>query len=295
MKTANALPLLNHSPMLPAVADSVSAYVSTVRAIPLLSAEEEQELARRCFFHKDKEAARALCLANLRLVVSLAHKYDGYGLDRADLIQAGNIGLLSAVRRFDPQRGVRFATFAVYWIRSEMHEFIIANWRIVKIATTKAQRKLFFNMRKLFNSQHEHFNAEAVASELEVDVDTVQDMRARITNTAHTSDAVSFANDDDGDGESASKTEHYIADTSDDSQDPEVLLETQAKQAVMQAAFDSLNDREQAIISARRLSEPAQTLQTLSDQHQISIERVRQIEAAALKKMTAHVAKHWTA
>ena len=279
---------LTHYFVAPA-ADSLAAYIDRVRKIPLLSEAEELSLARRCYHNHDKEAARMLCISNLRLVVSLSYKYDGYGLDRADVIQAGNIGLLKAVGRFNPARGARFATFAVHWIRAEIHDFVIANWRIVKIATTKAQRKLFFNMRKLTQKNTERFDAEAVARELEVKPDEVIEMRARLRNT----NAVPLTATDDDDDNAA--PEARIADHSEGGGDPAVQMEERAKRALMQQAYESLNERERAIVQGRRLRDPALTLQQLADERGLSVERVRQIEAAAMKKMTAFIRTRWEA
>lgn len=277
---------------LPSLADSLSAYLRRVESIPLLSAAEEHRLAMRYHRNKDdREAARTLCLANLRLVVHQAYQNNGYGLDVADLIQAGNIGLLTAVQRFNPTRGVRFATFAVHWIRSSIYDFILNNWRIVKVATTKAQRKLFFNKHKLFASEHERFDAQAVADELDVGVGEVHEMRTRLANTANTSDAMAAGEDDAG--APRRKTEEVVADVSDDAASSLAVWEDRAKQKLMQDAFATLSAREQAVVSARRLDDPPATLQTLAARHKISLERVRQVEAAAMKKMSAYVREHW--
>ena len=262
----------------PAITDSLSAYIRAVSSIPLLSVEEERQLTERLHKHNDTAAARKLALSNLRLVVSVARGYSGYGLDQTDLIQEGNIGLLRAIRKFDPSRGVRLATFAVYWIRAEMHEFIIRNWRIVKIATTKAQRKLFFNMRRLTAiATGRRTDSEQVAKELGVTVKEVDDMRNRLAGT----DTVALSTlEEDSPG-----AEAVVADSSAIAIDPEDALELSDKSRLLAAALNKIKGRERDIFVARRLSDPPQTLQSLAVAHKVSVERVRQIEMATFKKL----------
>ncbi len=267
---------------LPSISDRLSAYISAVNAFPILSEAEEQRLALRLQEENDTEAARQLVLANLRLVVSVSRSYSGYGLNQSDLIQEGNLGLLKAVRKFDPQRGARLATFATYWIKAEMQEFIVRNWRLVKIATTKAQRKLFFHKGRLLkkNTGAAADNA-ALAKELNVSAEEVVEMRQRLHNT----DMVVMSETDDD--------EHPGADThlKDESGvlGVEDALEEKSKRQALTQAFGSINARERDVLSARRLQDPPSTLQELAKKHGISIERVRQIEGIAFKKVTAAV------
>ena len=273
--------LITKFPTLPAVADSLSAYISAVGKLPVLSADEEKALAIALRDNNDTEAARRLILGNLHLVISVSRGYSGYGLNQSDLIQEGNIGLMKAVRKFDVTRGVRLATFAVYWIKAEMHEFIIRNWRIVKIATTKAQRKLFFNKNRLDKSVHSDDN-ETIARELNVKPEEVGDMRARLyqTNTA----ALSTDSEDDAPG-----AEAYLADESAGA-GAEEQLEQKFREQVLTEAVAALNEREGAILKARRFAEPPATLKQLAAKYNISMERVRQIEAAAFDKV-AHTVR----
>lgn len=278
--TATTAIALKNLPALPPVADSLAAYIGAVNALPLLSEKEERALALRLKKHNDTEAARCLVLANLRLVVGISRGYAGYGLQQGDLIQEGNIGLLKAVRKFDPARGARLATFAVYWIKAEMHEFIIRNWRIVKIATTKAQRKLFFNKNRLMKGNAAADNA-AIARDLNVQVEEVQEMRNRL----HNSNAVALVAED---GDNTPAAEWQLADTSRAAA-TEDRLEERCRLQALEKAMRRLGARERDILSARRLAEPPQTLQALATAHGISVERVRQIESAALRKVAALV------
>ena len=269
--------------MLPAPADSLGAYVSAVRNIPLLSEAEETALADRYQSSQDREAAQKLTVSNLRLVVSVARSYDGYGLSQVDLIQEGNIGLLKAVKKFVPGRGARLATFAMYWIKAEIHEFIIRNWRIVKIATTKAQRKLFFSMSKLRNrvSSLSVDNAN-IAKTLNVKVEEVEEMRNRLYAT----DTVPLSTDDEDDG--AGGAERHLVDASPVADPEQALLDSYRRRAVGEA-LGQLNERERRIIDARHLSDEPKTLQQLADVLEVSVERVRQIEAAAMRKIASLV------
>lgn len=272
---------------LPSVVDSYSAYVRAVGEIPPLDEKEERNLAVSYRRDNDLTAARRLAMAHLRLVVSVARGYAGYGLEPGDLIQEGNIGLLKAVKKYDPDRGARLGTFAVYWIRAEIHNFVLRNWRIVKIATTKAQRKLFFNMRRLFeaNSAGAVRNAAEVAGELGVRAEEVSDMRQRVRNM----NLVAMSAENDGE---ATGAETILAAASESS-DPEALLLANRSEAEKMAglsdALDALDERSRAIIESRRLREPPETLHELSAKLNISAERVRQLEAAALRKMRCNI------
>lgn len=266
---------------------SADAYIARLKQIPVLSTEEEIELAERYYQDQDLIAAKKLIIANLRFVVHIAQTYMGYGLALADLIQEGNIGLMKAVRRFDPKVGVRLISFAVHWIKAEIQEFILRNWRIVKIATTKAQRKLFFNLRKMkthlgwFNQKE----IEAVARDLGVKPETVREMEARLASNDMSLD---ISNDENGD----SKATHYpLLDLhfEDNRYDPARLLEasntTESSQDHLHKALARLDEREQTIIRDRWLTEPKITLQELADRYQVSAERVRQLEQKAIKEL----------
>ena len=275
---------------LPVVADSLDAYIQQVNAIPLLSDEQEQELARRLQLQNDLEAARQLILPHLRFVVRIARGYLGYGLALGDLIQEGNIGLMKAVKRFDPTYGVRLVTFAVHWIRAEIQEFILRNWRIVKVATTKAQRKLFFNLRSGkkrlgWMSQDE---VDAMADDLDVGADTVLEMESRMSGQDIAYDPYSGANDSDGD--MVLTPAEYLADRTSD---PLVQLEgsdweDQARSQFADA-LENLDDRSRAILQRRWLDDEKTTLQELAAEYGVSAERIRQIETAAIKKLRACV------
>ncbi len=260
-------------------------YLAAVAKLPRLDAEEERQLACRFRETGDIEAARQLVLANLRFVAHVARGYLGYGLALQDLIQEGNIGLMKAVKRFDPSVGVRLVSFAVHWIKAEIHEYIIQNWRIVKVATTKAQRKLFFNLRK-----HKHqlgwLNAEeanSVADELGVDIRTVYEMEGRLSAQDMPYDAA----DDSEDGEKdLSAPVHYLAQAH---ADPADLLEEddwgQHKQQRLISAIEALDDRSRDIIKSRWLSEEKLTLHDLAARYNVSAERIRQLENSAMKRV----------
>jgi RNA polymerase sigma-32 factor len=263
---------------------SIDAYVNTVSSLPRLGAEEEWALATRFRESDDLDAARQLVLANLRFVVHIARGYMGYGLPLPDLIQEGNIGLMKAVKRYDPNVGVRLVSFAVHWIRAEIHEFIIQNWRIVKVATTKAQRKLFFNLRKLKNrlGWFTHEEAEVVADELGVDVASVFEMENRLAGQD-----VSFEpHEDESDDREISAPVHFLSKPSDD---PALAIaddEWEEKTRVRLAdALEKLDDRSRDILASRWLREDKATLHDLAERHQVSAERVRQIENSAIKKL----------
>lgn len=268
-------------------AASVESYIASVYRIPVLSAQEEQELAEHLRQHSDLEAARRLILHNLRFVVQIARGYSGYGLPLADLIQEGNVGLMKAVKRFDPAVGVRLISFAVHWIRAEIHEFILKNWRIVKVATTKAQRKLFFNLRsgkKALGWMNKR-EVDTMAHDLGVTSKDVMEMEARMS-----SGDMSYDPDPDEGTEFHFTPEQYI---SDGSPDPEQSLEDEDwedyQENRLNHAMMSLDDRSRAIIKRRWMDEPKATLHDLADEYGISAERIRQIESQAMKKLKANM------
>ena len=261
---------------------SLDAYIQRAGQIPLLSASEERELAIQFRRDNNLEAARRLVMSHLRFVVKIARGYMGYGLSLADLVQEGNVGLMKAVKRFDPEVGVRLVSFAVHWIKAEIHEFILRNWRIVKVATTKAQRKLFFNLR----SSKKHlgwFNkneVDDVAAKLDVKPKTVVEMEARLY--AHDA-AFDGGNTDDSRDFSPSRT------LADNSMDPAKLLESEDFQAKNKSrlyeAFAKLDSRSQIILQKRWLNENKTTLQDLAKEFSISAERIRQLEQQAMQKI----------
>jgi RNA polymerase sigma-32 factor len=274
--------------LVPAGTGSLDAYIQEVNKIPVLSFEFEQELARRFRDDDEIEAARRMVLAHLRFVVHVAKGYTGYGLALGDLIQEGNIGLMKAVKRFDPDHGVRLVSFAVHWIRAEMHEFILKNWRIVKVATTKAQRKLFFNLRKSkkrlgwLNYKEVHAVAEALGVKPEV----VLEMESRLSGQDVGFDLPPNADDEIP----------YVAPVAyleSKSRDPEMELEssdwTNHNNTLLYAGLDELDERSQDIIRSRWLGDRKMTLQHLANRYGISAERVRQLEGNALRKMRASI------
>jgi len=268
----------------PASLGSLDHYIQSVNRFPLLTAEQEGELARRWQDTQDVDAARQLVLSHLRLVVAVSRKYIGYGLPQGDLIQEGNVGLMKAVRRFDPNRGVRLVSFALHWIRAEMHEYILRNWRLVKVATTKAQRKLFFNLRSMKSSSHALTTAEAaaIAKELGVKPEEVVEMETRMGGHDIALDPVPSDDDDNAYSPIA-----WLTDTTDE---PAQILERKQTQenrtSGLKGALQKLDARSRRIIEARWLkeSDPA-TLQELADEYGVSAERIRQIESKALKQM----------
>ena len=270
---------------MPVMGDSLSQYLSEVRRLPVLSVEEEQTLARRLKESGDIEAAQQLVLGHLRFVVHVARGYRGYGLPLSDLIQEGNIGLMKAVKRFDPDQKVRLVTFAVHWIRAEIHEYILKNWRIVKVATTKAQRKLFFKMRQMKNSIGwlSKAEAESVAEELDVPEREVMTMEARLYGRDMGLDTPAYDGSEDGDGPSY---EQVLVDQDALSvEDVAAQRDEDDRVSAMNEALSTLDDRSRDILSRRWLDEPKATLQTLADEYGVSAERIRQIETAALKKL----------
>ena len=268
---------------------SLEAYVSSVFRLPMLSAEEEREHARNLRKNNDLEAARALVLSHLRFVVRIARGYSGYGLPQQDLIQEGTVGLMKAVRRFDPEMGVRLVSFAVHWIRAEIHEYILRNWRIVKVATTKAQRKLFFNLRSAkkrlgWLSRKE---VEEVAEDLGVKPETVMEMEARLSSHDLSYDGAADADDD----EVGTAPAAYIA---DNRMEPGRELEQEDaatdRRERLYAALDHLDSRSRDILQARWLGDDKMTLQDLADKYGVSAERIRQIEKKALSRLRSDMA-----
>jgi RNA polymerase sigma-32 factor len=263
---------------------NLESYIQATRSIPMLSAEEEQALATQLQNEGDLDAAQKLVLSHLRFVVHIARGYSGYGLPQADLIQEGNIGLMKAVKRFDPTVGVRLVSFAVYWIRAEIHEFILRNWRIVKVATTKAQRKLFFNLRSSktrlgwFNQEE----VERVADDLGVTPKDVLEMESRMSGHDITFDAP----DDDDENTHSFAPANYLQDMS---QDPARVIEAgdlaDHAHEQLSTALIKLDDRSRDIIQQRWLTDDKATLHQLADKYQVSAERIRQLENNAIKKL----------
>ncbi len=272
----------------PSAAGSLESYIQTVNRFPLLTQEQETEYARRLRDTGDLEAARHLVVSHLRLVVSIARSYSGYGLPQADLIQEGNLGLMKAVKRFDPERGVRLVSFAMHWIRAEIHEFVLRNWRLVKIATTKAQRKLFFNLRSMKQGLNTLGAAEvqAMARELGVKPEEVVEMETRLGGQDM---ALEPAGDDE--------REQFapIAYLAAENADPGTMLEAEqtahSRSAGLEKALARLDPRSRRIIEARWLTEKeSATLHELAAEFGVSAERIRQIEAKALGAMKTLIA-----
>jgi RNA polymerase sigma-32 factor len=267
----------------PSVVGSLDSYISAVHRIPVLTQEEEQDLSRRYQAQEDLDSARKLVMSHLRFVVHVARGYNGYGLQLADLIQEGNIGLMKAVKRFDPDQGVRLVSFAVHWIRAEMHEFILRNWRIVKVATTKAQRKLFFNLRKS-KKRLGWMNAEEVrlvAKDLGVPEATVREMESRLSGRD-----VGFEAPADADDDAKPAPEAFLIDEGADPYDNVSDADQSDNQLeTLSAALQKLDQRSRDIIQRRWLDEDKATLQDLANEYGVSAERIRQVEANAMKKM----------
>ncbi len=263
---------------------NLEAYVHSVNSIPLLSVEQERELAGRLYYEQDLEAARQMVLAHLRFVVHIARSYSGYGLAQADLIQEGNVGLMKAVKRFNPEMGVRLVSFAVHWIRAEIHEFILRNWRIVKVATTKAQRKLFFNLRsqkkRLAWLNNDEVNA--VAASLGVEPRDVRVMESRLTGQDLAFDPAADADDDTAFQAPA----HYLE---DNRYDPARQLEeadwSDSANASLHDALEGLDERSRDILQQRWLAEEKATLHDLAAKYNVSAERIRQLEKNAMNKL----------
>lgn len=264
---------------------SLDAYIQRVNTIPMLSAEEEQQYASRFCESGDLDSARQLILPHLRYVVRVARSYLGYGLPLGDLIQEGNVGLMKAVKRFDPTLGVRLASFAVHWIKAEIHEFVLKNWRIVKVATTKAQRKLFFNLRKAKKrlGWFTHDEVQTVANELGVSTKEVLQMEARMSSQDQAFDLTA---DEDETGNFAPV--QYLEDKSSDVETDVINNDWDtAASKRLYSAIKTLDERSQDIIETRWLADNKITLQDLADKYQVSAERVRQIEKNAMKKLQA--------
>ena len=266
---------------------SIEAYVQSVNQFSMLSAEQEKELAERLFHEGDLDAAKKLVMSHLRFVAYIAKGYAGYGLPQADLIQEGNVGLMKAVKRFDPSVGVRLVSFAVHWIKAEIHEFVIRNWRMVKVATTKAQRKLFFNLRKEKKrlGWFSHDEVTNIAESLNVTPIDVLEMESRL-NAQDQSFDLSAGDDDDSSFAPVQYLEDKSADVAISVETENTQLHTKNK---LHYALAQLDERSQDIISSRWLSEPKSTLQDLSTRYHISAERVRQLEANAIKKLQANM------
>jgi len=265
---------------------NLGSYIQSVSSIPVLTADEERSLAERLHYNQDLDAARQLVLAHLRFVVHIAKSYSGYGLPQADLIQEGNIGLMKAVKRFDPTMGVRLVSFAVHWIKAEIHEYVIKNWRIVKIATTKAQRKLFFNLRsmKKGSASLTQDEAQAIADELNVSKFDVLEMEGRLLNY----DTPIDGNPDDDEERVAQAPIHYLADHRyDPAQQVEDDDTEHSNNDRLMLAISSLDARSQAILAKRWLSENKSTLHELADEFGVSAERIRQLEKNAMDKVRA--------
>ena len=267
---------------------NLEAYVQSVQTVPVLSAEEEKALAEKLYFDGDVDAARQLVLSHLRFVVHIAKSYNGYGLPQADLIQEGNVGLMKAVKRFDPTVGVRLVSFAVHWIKAEIHEYVLRNWRIVKIATTKAQRKLFFNLRsqkkRLGWMSNDEINA--IAKDLGVDASDVREMEGRLGAYDASFDAPV-----DADDESANQAPVYYLE--DNSMDPAAMLEEDDWESThnerLYEALTTLDERSRDILQRRWFDEDKATLHDLAAKYDVSAERIRQLEKNAMKKLKAHM------
>lgn len=268
---------------------NLPAYVQAVSAIPMLSVEREKELAEALYYSENVDAARELVMSHLRFVVHIARSYSGYGLAEADLIQEGNVGLMKAVKRFNPEKGVRLVSFAVHWIKAEMHEYILKNWRIVKVATTKAQRKLFFNLRgaKKTLAWLSAQEAQSVADDLGVDIKEVHRMEGRLSSRDVGFDGPVGADDED----SWQAPQFFLEDHSGD---PSELLEhsdwKENSESQLHAALADLDERSRDILAQRWLAEKKATLHELADHYGVSAERIRQLEQNAMKKLRVAIA-----
>ncbi|MEC8058259.1 MAG: RNA polymerase sigma factor RpoH [Pseudomonadota bacterium] len=263
---------------------NLGAYISTVNQIPILTAEQEKELAERYYYDQDLDAAKMLVMSHLRFVVHIARSYAGYGLPQGDLIQEGNLGLMKAVKRFDPNMGVRLVSFAVHWIKAEIHEYVIRNWRIVKIATTKAQRKLFFNLRSLKKSSKKLTleEAKAIAVDLNVTPEQVLEMEGRLTAY----DAAFEAQGDDDDDSTHVAPALYLE---DNRYDPARLVENEdyeeQSSSALYEAMNQLDDRSRNILQRRWLDDDKSTLHELAAEYNVSAERIRQLEKNEMEKI----------
>jgi len=267
---------------------SLDNYIQAANSVPAVSADKERELANRFRDEQDVDAARELVLSQLRFVVHIARGYTGYGLPLADLIQEGNVGLMKAVKKFDPEVGVRLVTYAVHWIRAEIHEYVLRNWRLVKVATTKAQRKLFFNLRKAKKnlSWLSADETAAVAKDLGVSEREVTEMEQRLSASD-----VAFDAPVDGDDDAAYAPVHYLPNPdADPAQTIEAADSEEQDNAQLLQALEGLDERSREILQARWLTESKATLHELADKYGVSAERIRQIEAAAIKKLRTAMA-----
>ena len=278
-----ALATRNHEIALAGPVGSLDAYISAVGAIPVLSKEDEQSLANQFRNEEDLAAARELVMAHLRFVVHIAKGYTGYGLPLNDLIQEGNVGLMKAVKRFDPDYDVRLVSFAVHWIRAEIHEFVLKNWRIVKVATTKAQRKLFFNLRKAKKTLAwlTADETKAVAEDLGVSEKEVTEMEKRL----HSREAIFDPTPDADDERNFTPAAYLPAPDSDPAKQVEASDFNDDASTRMHAALNILDDRSRRILEERWLTEDKMTLHELADEYGISAERIRQLEVNAIKKL----------
>lgn len=273
---------------------SIEAYIQGVNTIPMLTAEQEKELGERLQNEGDVGAARQLIMSHLRFVVHVARGYAGYGLSQADLIQEGNIGLMKAVKRFNPAVGVRLVSFAVHWVKAEIHEFVLRNWRVVKVATTKAQRKLFFNLRKSKKrlGWFTHAEVQTVADNLGVSTKDVVEMESRMS---YSDQAFDLYADDDSDKDSGSMSfspAQYLEDNASDvAQQVERENWDKSASQSLKSAISELDDRSQDIVNSRWLAEDKATLQELADRYGVSAERVRQLEKNAMKKLREFIAE----
>ena len=264
---------------------NLGAYISTVNQIPILTAEQEKELAERYYYDQDLDAAKLLVMSHLRFVVHIARSYAGYGLPQGDLIQEGNLGLMKAVKRFDPNMGVRLVSFAVHWIKAEIHEYVIRNWRIVKIATTKAQRKLFFNLRSLKKSSKKLTlkEAQSIANDLNVTPEQVLEMEGRLTAYYAAFEA---QGDDDDEGSTHVAPALYLE---DNRYDPARLAEEEDYEEqstnALHDAMEQLDDRSRNILQRRWLDDEKSTLHELAAEYNVSAERIRQLEKNAMEKI----------
>ena len=264
---------------------NLGAYISTVNQIPILTAEQEKELAERYYYDQDLDAAKLLVMSHLRFVVHIARSYAGYGLPQGDLIQEGNLGLMKAVKRFDPNMGVRLVSFAVHWIKAEIHEYVIRNWRIVKIATIKAQRKLFFNLRSLKKSSKKLTlkEAQSIANDLNVTPEQVLEMEGRLTAYDAAFDA---QGDDDDEGSTHVAPALYLE---DNRYDPARLAEEEDYEEqstnALHDAMEQLDDRSRNILQRRWLDDEKSTLHELAAEYNVSAERIRQLEKNAMEKI----------
>jgi RNA polymerase sigma-32 factor len=289
MSTAIAVARSQADLVLAGPVGSLDAYIERVARIPVLSREDELALARRLRDHEDLDAARQLVLSHLRFVVHIARGYSGYGLPVGDLIQEGNVGLMKAVKRFDPDVGVRLVSFAVHWIRAEIHEYVLRNWRLVKIATTKAQRKLFFNLRKFKKNLGWLTESEtkAIASDLGVTTAEVTDMEQRLSSRDLSFDPAPDADDEDGSYSPSAYLQHPES-------DPSIAVEREQWDEDtadrLAQAMETLDERSQNILRSRWMTEEKATLHELADQYGVSAERIRQLEANAIKKLRGMVA-----